>query len=390
MVLYRLALACTVLALGGCGIPTPPPFYQAAATAAPPGTVISAEPFSPGVKDAAAYRVLYDSTDINGRNIPVSGVVYIPLAPPPPGGRNIVAWAHPTTGIAAGCAPSLFDNRIGGISFATSIPGLDAFISAGDIVAATDYPGLGAPGLHPYLIGAGEGRAIIDSVRAARSLPGASASSNYVVWGHSQGGQAALFAGQISATYAPELHLAGVAAAAPPTDMTHELTAPFKSESGRLLAAYVYYSWAAIYHVPITTIVAPQAVPAVNIAVTKCIGALGQGIDAIRAAAALNPVFRDHDPKITPPWPGLLAENSPGNAPPGAPLLIVQGTADTTVEPRYAESFTARVCAKHETIEYQELPGVSHLMIAYKSLPVVTSWLQDRFSGVKPPDNCGM
>jgi hypothetical protein len=134
-----------------------------------------------------------------------------------------------------------------------------------------------------------------------------------------------LFAGQIAKSYAPELKLAGVAAAAPPTNMNIELTEPFRSNSGRLLASYVYDTWAKTYGVPITSIVYPQALPAVQNTVTKCINSLGQAISAVHAAAALNPVFRNHNPNETPPWPTLLSENSPGAVAPGAPLLIVQG-----------------------------------------------------------------
>jgi pimeloyl-ACP methyl ester carboxylesterase len=376
------------LGVAGCGIPKATKFYQTPPVAgASPGTLIAVAPYNPSVEGAAAYRVLYNSTDIDGATIPVSGVVYIPLAAAPPQGRNIVAWAHPTTGIAQGCAPSLGDGGIGALTLAQSIPGIDRFIADGDVVAATDYPGLGTPGVHPYLIGDGEGRSIIDSVRAARALPGANTSGKYVVWGHSQGGQAALFAGQIAKTYAPELELVGVAAAAPPTDMNIELTEPFRSNSGRLLAAYIYYSWGEIYHVPITSIVYRQAVPAVNNIVTKCIDTLGQAISAVHAAAALNPVFRSHNPNQTPPWPALLTENSPGGAPPGAPVLIVQGSVDTTVEPYFTRHFVAAACAREEILDYQEF-NTGHLAIAVKSSAMVANWIHDRFAGLKPPDNC--
>ncbi len=76
-------------------------------------------------------------------------------------------------------------------------------------------PGLGTAGPHPYLVGLSEARAVLDSVRAAREIAGAGASDRFAVWGHSQGGQAALFSGLIADTYAPELRLAGVAAAVP-------------------------------------------------------------------------------------------------------------------------------------------------------------------------------
>jgi pimeloyl-ACP methyl ester carboxylesterase len=255
-------------------------------------------------------------------------------------------------------------------------------------VAATDYEGLGEPGIHPYLIGKAEGQNIIDSVLAAQTLPGADLSGQYVVWGHSQGAQAVLFAGQIAAAYAPSLHLVGIAAAAPVTDLKGELTEPFGSDVGRLFAAYVYSTWSKTYHVPITSVVYPQAIPAVDKTASQCIDKLGDAIDAIRAASALNPVFLSHSPEATPPWPALFDENSPGHAPPGAPLLIMQGSKDPTVEPHWTHSFVSYICNQHETLAYHELKGVDHLSIAYKSLPIVTPWIASRFAGTKPPDTC--
>ena len=63
------------------------------------------------------------------------------------------------------CAPSLYPDRAG------LIWNLGDMLSQGYIVVATDYPGLGTDGIHPYLIGESEGRAVLDLVRAARRLP---------------------------------------------------------------------------------------------------------------------------------------------------------------------------------------------------------------------------
>jgi hypothetical protein len=178
-----------------------------------PGQLLRIQRLSYSLDGAAAYRVLYTSIGLTGRLIPVSGIIVVPSGPPPRGGRNIVAWAHPTTGIDRRCAPSLESDVL------YTIPGLETFLARGDIVTATDYPGLGTPGPHPYLIGLSAGRAVLDSVRAARQVPGAEASTRFALWGHSQGGQAVLFAGQIAARYAPGLSLVGIAAAAPATHL---------------------------------------------------------------------------------------------------------------------------------------------------------------------------
>jgi hypothetical protein len=112
-----------------------------------------------------AFRILYRSTDPSGRPIPVSGAIYIPNGPAPAGGRNIIAWAHPTSGVVPPCAPSLMPD-VGGMMW-----NLGNMIAEGYIVVATDYPGLGTDGIHPYLIGESEARSVLDSVRAAREMP---------------------------------------------------------------------------------------------------------------------------------------------------------------------------------------------------------------------------
>jgi fermentation-respiration switch protein FrsA (DUF1100 family) len=383
-----LALTCVVLGLSACAIPKPGSFYQnISAKGARPGEILRQRPYVASPSDATAIEVIYASTGVSGHRVPVSGVIYIPHAPAPKGGRDIIAWAHPTTGAAAGCAPSLDTHNFAGLSLAESIPGLQKFLKAGDIVTATDYEGLGVAGIHPYLIGNAEAADIIDSVRAARALPGADASRNYGVWGHSQGAQAALFAGQVASSYAPGLHLVGVAAAAPPTDLGPELQHP-SSNSGRVLTAYVYATWSKLYHVSMTPVIAPQAVPLVVKAATKCINSVGQYLIAARAGAALKKSFIAQDPLTTPPWPALFHENSPGYAPAGAPLLITQGTADTTVLPKYTNAFVRRACKLGDTVDYVKLKGVNHIFTGYRSAKLVAAWFAQRFAGAAPPSTC--
>jgi fermentation-respiration switch protein FrsA (DUF1100 family) len=380
------SLACLLL-LTSCAIPKPGPFY---ATPANPtdahGTLLVAAPFATSLSGAAGYRIIYNSESESGRIIPVSGMVFIPTTPPPPGGRPTIAWAHATTGIAAGCAPSLDPQNPG-------IPGLENFISAGDVVTATDYEGLGepagaAPGTHPYLIGNAEGQNIIDSVLAAQNLPGANLSGAYVLWGHSQGGHAALFAGQIAASYAPNLHLAGIAAAAPVTDVFGELTEPFHNNTGLLLHSYFYTAYAQTYGIPLSTIIAPNALPAVAKTASKCLTTLPDALNALLTAHAIPKNFLASPPQSTPPWPTLLTQNSPGQSPPGAPLLLMQGAADPTVEPHWTETFAAKLCAEHRTLAFHLLPGVNHLAAATAALPTVLPWIAARLASKPPPNTC--
>ena len=113
---------------------------------------------------AQAYRVLYRSVGMHGEPIAVSGVIVVPPGPAPVGGRPIVAWAHPTTGVVPHCAPSL------AIFVFQQMAGLRQLIEQGAVVAATDYPGLGTAGPHPYLVGDSEARAVIE-LGACRAPP---------------------------------------------------------------------------------------------------------------------------------------------------------------------------------------------------------------------------
>ena len=233
--------------------------------AAQNGALVQTQPLYGAPDGAAAYRILYRSTGLSGEPIVVSGMVVIPQGDPPPGGRPIVAWAHPTTGVAPRCAPSLARVRF------QMIQGLRDMVERGYVVTATDYPGLGTPQTHPYFVGDSEGRAVLDSVRAARALPGAQASSRFAVWGHSQGGQAALYTGLLARGYAPDLQLVGVAAAAPATELSALMRDDLGTSGGNNLTAMTLWSWARVYGAPIDNVVEPAAMPAVNRLAGECI-----------------------------------------------------------------------------------------------------------------------
>lgn len=196
----------------------------------PPGTlggthgdVIWTRPLTGPAALAAAKRsdlVLYRSDAADGSPIAVSGIVALPRRRAPAGGFPIVSWAHGTLGLGARWAPSRDSEAIAAelpehhaINQAPHVL-LDALLDRGFAVVMTDYEGLGTPGPHPYLLGVSEARGVLDIARAARQLH-EQLSSRLLVVGHSQGGQAALFAAHHAPGWTPELSLRGVAALAP-------------------------------------------------------------------------------------------------------------------------------------------------------------------------------
>ena len=362
-----------------------PAFYQAApeAVIGAPGSIVRTEPMRGAPLGASAYRVLYRSTDPSNHPILVSGVVVIPAGTPPKEGRPIVAWAHPTTGVVSRCAPSQAR-----FVFQTMM-GLRDMVRRGYMVVATDYPGLGTPGPHPYLVGSSEARAVLDAVRAAKNLPQASAGDRYAIWGHSQGGQAALFAGAMAKTYAPELQLVGVAVAAPATDLQTLLRDDADTDGGRNITAMTLWSWSQLFHLPLDNVIEPGAMPAVDALSNECIESPIDMLERNRSQRPLRQQFlRVDDITRVEPWRSLLLENIPGTLPADIPVFVAQGDADRLVLPAVTQAYVKRLCYAGSKVQYLSLPGVKHGWAgADGALPAI-AWIADRFDGVPAPDSC--
>jgi pimeloyl-ACP methyl ester carboxylesterase len=382
-----LALICAVLlVLAPLQVHAQTSFYTASPQelVGAPGTLIRREAVGGAPLDARAYRILYRSTGLKDEPIAVSGLVIVPQGAEPSGGRSIIAWAHPTTGIVPRCAPSLALFKF------QQIQGLRSMIAQGFIVAATDYPGLGTPGPHPYLVGRSEGRAVLDSVRAARELPGPRAAPRFAVWGHSQGGQAALYAGLIAATYAPELELVGVAAAAPATDLAVLMRDDLPTPGGKNLLAMTLWSWARVFGAPLDQVVAPAALPTVNRLAEVCLESPIDIRPRRRLAETLQQRFLAVD-NLTDmePWRGLLSENTVGALPPAVPVFLAQGSTDATVIPSVTRDYMSRLCAAGSNVRLVVMPDVGHGGIATRSAIASVSWMADRFAGKPAPNDCG-
>ncbi len=384
-----LGVACAALgaylALRGSATARPGPFYAVPARlpSGPPGTVIREElipHFYPGAK---TYRVLYKSTGFDGRATAVSGVIVVPEGPTPRHGRKVVAFAHASVGIGRDCAPSLQRSGIPQI-----IIGLGEFIAAGYVVAATDYQGLGTPGPNPYLIGRVEAMDVLDSVRAAHRLRQAHAGVDFAVWGHSQGGHAALFTGQLASSYATGLHLVGVAAGAPFADLIDLFKVNLDTPVGEVLISTALTSWQRLYAgARLEQVVTAAARPSVEAIAGQCLYGR-QSLGALPGALPLNFSFISGPPWKTEPWKTILLKNTPGGSPIGVPILITQGGADKVVPVAVTQRFAKQLCARGETVDLRVYPTVEHLEAGVVVAPDVASWIADRFAGRPASSSC--
>jgi len=356
--------------------PSPLPF-------APAGSVIRSQPIA-GVAGlpagARAYRVLFHTTSGSGGDLAESGIIVVPGGTPPPGGFPIVSWAHGTTGVASGCAPSLDGT--------STIPDLADLVAAREIVVAADYRGLGAPGLHPYLVGASEAEDVLDAARSARSLEGGGASNAVVVLGFSQGGQAALFAGEIAQSYAPELFVAGVAAVAPVTSVLDLApTGARPPPSGQsAFTAMALFAWSLHYRTfQLQKALTPAGLAGIAAVSSSCINGVASVYDAVPPATFFQPGWEQ--------LPGVQAANQanrPGGSPTSAPILVVQGTADEVVPfGRTTRFVSRRLCrSQYDSVDYVAEQGVGHSQVLDLSTTMINRWISARFSGGTAVDSC--
>lgn len=383
-------IACAALLLASVqlsGTPRPDAFYDAPdAVPAEPGQLLRSEPFDRTIpEDARAWRILYTTTAHDGEATLASAIVVEPegqaVAEHP-----VVAWAHGTTGFATGCAPSLLAEPF----VAGAMPDLEAALAEGWAVVATDYAGLGTAGAQPYLVGEGEGRSVLDAVRAAQQLDDHRLARDTVLWGHSQGGHAALWAAGIASGYAPELELLGVAAMAPATDLPAFLDSAAETVVGAVFGSFALAAYADAYpDVAREAYVRPGARIMMQEMEGRCLTDPSTLVSLATSVVADQPVWARS------PGEGALgaraAENVP-TLPIDMPVLLGQGASDSLITPAVQEAYVAARCADGQRIDYRSYAGYGHMSVVTGDsplLPELRAWTADRLAGEPFIDSCG-
>lgn len=363
---------------------TMPSFYDVPdpLPAGGPGTVIKTETVPYAGLHGTMKRVMYKSKSLRGADIAVTGLVAMPSTPAPPGGYKVLDWAHGTTGMADQCAPSLDAEN--------ALPSVNTFLDKGWVVVGTDYEGLGTPGLHPYIVGDSEARGVIDIVRAARNLS-SDVSADYLVWGHSQGGHAAMFSLNIADTWAPELNLVGAIAGAPPSQLN--LVYDFLRNSpyrfyllmvgGAINAAYGDDA------APLDDVMNPNGIAKLPLLEQGCGGFLAdqtEGID-VEDLMVQQP-DGTYNPFSNPTWGPLIAAQDPQNftTPAREPLLIIHGGADEQIPTVSSEMLANQLCPTGQNLERWMYPGRSHSGVIAPSFTSMVEWMDARFAGKPAPD----
>lgn len=356
----------------------------ASGAAAAPGELISAEPVVETPAGAQAWTIRYRTTSDRGTPIEASAMVVAPREAVPIRPRRVIAWTHGTWGVAERCAPSLSAN------FFNATPGLNEAVRGGYVIVAPDYPGLGTSGPHPFLVGPSAARSTLDAVSAARTIAGAAAGSAVAVWGESQGGHAALWTGAAARTYAPDLNVVGVAAAAPPTDLVRNLDQASDPAARALMASYAAWSWSKHYGASLAPFgKRPLQSVMLRLAQNNCVE-LGKTprLGTILGVAAVQRALAKVQFDRVQPWARLLKQNSAPLQSFSAPVMILQGGQDKLVNPAVTRDYARRLCSDGRRLRYVTRPAAGHVEITRETVALTLDWIGDRFAGARPESDC--
>jgi pimeloyl-ACP methyl ester carboxylesterase len=348
-----------------------------------PGALLRQEAFVRGVPaDAQAWRMLYTTTRGDGTAAVASAIVMTSRASRSER-RSVIAWTHGTTGVVPGCAPSLLEDPF------ANVPALRQLIDNGWVYVATDYVGLGTSGPHPYLIGEGEARSALDSIRALRQMEGIRVGDETVVWGHSQGGHAALWTGILAPDYAPDVHILGVAAIAPASDLQSLIDAIQATPVGRIMSAFVLRSYAEAYpDVEFDAYVTGWKRWLAGDISDRCLAGREALFSVAESLLAGGSIFASAP--TSGPFGERLSENTP-NGLLQQPLLIAQGLADDLVRPDVQSRFARGRCDAGEALEYRTYAGRDHLSVVAPDSPLtrdLVQWTRDRLNKIPMSADC--
>lgn len=342
-----------------------------------PGDVIRTEEITRDLPTGAkAWRVLYLSNNLNDQPIAVSGLVVVPTAESETP-REIVAIARGTQGIYPYCGTSQLPNAL------THLDELQTMIDQGFVVTVTDYPGIGTPGISPYLVGKVEGQTVLDSVRAARNLA-PDAGADFAIIGASQGGHSAMFASQMAADYTPELTLKGTVTQAGAFDLAGIFEARMSDRVGAILFPFVFYAWSDAYDIPLDGVIQPDYAEETERLARTCITTplAYLKIRHIPTGGDLLAI----DPTTTEPWSTLIEQNTP-TGPVSTPLLLVHGTADQVIPFQGSVDEAARRCAEGEDVTFLQYLETKH-DAQPQSMLTALGWVVDRFNDAPSTSNC--
>lgn len=356
-----------------------------------PGTLLSQQPIDTAITGARAWRIRYTSLDVNNAPQESTGLVIAPTA----GGedRPVLTWCHGTTGLGdVACPSALPDPACELITYFEArstqqvdygVPGLQGFIDAGWVVCATDYQGLGTPGMHHYGVNISNARDSVYIVHAARQLD-AGAGTAVGCAGWSQGGGASAAVAELDAADFGDLTLVGTVAMSPgvgsillnnPTGMTAALADSSIPPDSHLVMGLAGIQAANPSTLTLSEVFTPLGIEILETAWN--IQPVHHLNDTIMRLYRLRGPVLNATPANFDAWKAALVAGSAGNRKPVAPVLVCVDSFDggTVIRVAWQNSYIDVVKAFGGTVEVRRYPDDDHFSLPGNCVDDARAWL---------------
>jgi len=343
-------------------------FYDAPKPLPPgtPGQLIRSEAFDdydlPFVK---ATRILYHSRSASGEDVPVSGVVLTPAGNPPSGGWPVIAYAHPFSGAARTCGPTLARNLDYGPTFAL-------WTGQHYAVVATDYAGLGSAVRNAVMDMQSNANDVVSAVRAAHAaVPGLGA--KWVALGDSEGAPAII---ALSETESDPNFLGGVALSGV-TDLKDVYQRLAKGNSrGRLaLLAYAVKTTSPAFDP--AGMLTKKGMLLYDQVARNCAAPADSPEDLLKTGWEDQPAVQ-----------AFFERNRVGTRRAAVPLLVISGDSDPIFPVDSVNAAVDRMCKEGDRVQFDRYSRLDRLRVPGESITAQTSWIRERYAGKNAPSNC--
>ncbi|MBS1691051.1 MAG: prolyl oligopeptidase family serine peptidase [Actinobacteria bacterium] len=347
----------------------------------PQGSLIASAPLDPALSltgAGPAYRVLYSTRNQHDRPAVSTGAVFLPPGPPPEGGFPVIAWAHGTVGLGDDCTPSALPRSERDNEY------LSHWLDQGYAVVASDYAGLGTPGLMSYLNSVTTAHGIVDSVISAHQM-GLPLSPKWAIVGQSQGGGAAIAAARWATEFSQGtgLDYRGVVATGSPANIDKlvkqagpELKLP---ELGPIANAYTAYILAALRDarpdLDVDSVLSPAGLDAAGRAETVCVLPLADELAALTPAAFFTAPLNSI-PGMAEALYAFMGTPSTGF---DRPIFLGVGLLDRDVPPQSSLTFYDQLVANNQNVVLNVYPEEDHSGTVLASLVDSTPFLRSAF-----------
>ncbi|KAI0508993.1 hypothetical protein F5B22DRAFT_375938 [Xylaria bambusicola] len=384
------------LAFGGPGqddfYTLPPLTLKCNSTTLKPGVLLKVQDYTNTSgyvlpPNLALSRILYTTKNLNGTVVPASGFVLWPFQPRQfstgnsKQGAPVILWAHGTAGLTASRAPSAHRALWYGDNAPFSLA------LAGYAVVAPDYAGLGisaswdgSPIPHQYETSPAGAYDALYGLRAAwEAFPG-QLQSMFIAMGHSQGGGVAwsiaeLLEAEVEAFADLAKGYRGTIAGSP---MTNLFASP----------PWLILTWLSTYLKGVYPSFDPSEwLTPLGLARVELLRQVQGGTSVSKSLFLDSNIYK---PEWNETWyVNTYAElANAGRKPFAGPLLVLQGTGDTTIPYPLTNETVDATCAlleksnKSRDLEFLVVNGTGHVPTLDATRQTWLRWIEDRFEGV--------